>query len=1435
MKKTIRKIIAAAMVLTMLPVTGAMPAGRVFAASSEKVVLDPANASPFNNGEFEGWGTSMGWWGNRIGYSDALAEKAAELFYSEEGLGLDIVRYNVGGGDHPDHNHITRSDSKLPCFAVAEYEEGGTTLKKDENGDVVYTYNWDADYNQVNVLKNIKKQNQGVHIEGYTNSPPWFMTNSQCSSGGVNSAENLNPANYDIFAEFLGDVTEHFEEIGLKFDSYSPMNEPSTQTTYWGANSYKQEGNHVAPGANQSNLILALDKVYTERGIDTLIAGPDETSIDYSITSFGSLTDDAKAALDRLDTHTYGGSKRAQLKQTAIDGGKTLWMSEVDGKWDEFGIADRIIADVNGMQPAAWVLWDIIDFHKDSDFRTPDGTASEAGTTMSPDSAMWGIAMANHDNETIELSQKYYGMGQFTRYINPGDTIIASSADTLAAYNKHTGDIKIVAVNSGSSAKNVTFDMSAFTQTGSKAKLIRTSGSFATGEKWADAGEVDVVDKQFTAELKADSITTFVIDNEKAVIDSFEADANGMSYSFATSEAYRTYDKYFAVYDKDGVLKYVSVNKVTDSAEGDFTDCTAKLFVWDGNKPVIEAVSGVGSDDMQYMTISGDELVFLGDEPVYTSSASDNSDITWSVSDETIATIDENGRLTTLKEGTVTVTATSQTAGSRSMTVEILETYKLEIPAENVTGSNAWNNGTVNVPNKVVDGSTGTFFDGVTQGYVVLDLGIERDIDMIGYAPRTGYEYRMTDGMFYGSNDNENWTLLYTVPTKPAANVITYVRSSDFDVEEATYRYIKYTVPAGNNSDGEAYNCNLSEIEVYANLTDAEKIDLAIEAMYVPTEVYGNITLPTTGKNGVAVSWETSDADVITDEGSVTRGTEDAEVTLTATFTLGEETKTKDYTMTVKAKTAGKTEEDMAAYLFVHFVGTEASASDEQIYFSVSQDGTTWETINEGLPVLTSNVGEKGVRDPHIIRSPEGDKFFLIATDLSIYNRRGDSNRWSTCQTSGSQSIVIWESTDLVNWSEARLIKVADPNAGCTWAPESIYDAESERYMVFWASKVSDDNYSKQRIYRSFTTDFVTFTEPEIYIEDDVSNIDTSFVVHDGVYYRFTKNESKSSVIMEKSETLNGTFEEVSTYTINGTAGNTITGYEGPTAYKINGEDKWCLLLDYYSKSQGYKPFVTDDIATGVFTSAADFNFDTKYRHGTVMPITQEEYDALIAKYTPEAETGEVIFEMNFDSETVEPTIGKATASGTITYTDSHDGTKAAVLDGSDFITITKADGTPLLAGLDTFSVSFMAKSSGQSWWFYSAPNTTAQTYKSEKYVGVLDKQTSVMAERYNSNNIDRPSSPTATVTSGEWKHITVVHNQNSFTLYVNGVKVSTAASTVALADMLGNSPVCYIGKANWGTGEYSNGSIDSIKVYNYALGAEAVKAEYDALTTAAE
>lgn len=65
-------------------------------------------------------------------------------------------------------------------------------------------------------------------------------------------------------------------------------------------------------------------------------------------------------------------------------------------------------------------------------------------------------------------------------------------------------------------------------------------------------------------------------------------------------------------------------------------------------------------------------------------------------------------------------------------------------------------------------------------------------------------------------------------------------------------------------------------------------------------------------------------------------------------------------------------EMEKASYLFVHFTGE--SESGEQIYFSLSRDGLHWEDVNHGEPVLRSEIGEKGVRDPFLIRDEKKRK-----------------------------------------------------------------------------------------------------------------------------------------------------------------------------------------------------------------------------------------------------------------------------------------------------------------------------------------------------------------------------------------------------------------------------------------------------------------------------
>ncbi len=475
------------------------------------VTVSPLNQQTNNGGIFQGWGTSLCWWANRLGYSDTLAQKAADAFYGDDGLRMNIMRYNIGGGDDPTHTHIRRTDSAVPGW-----------LYPDGNGG--YEYDYDADHNQLNVLQRcVDAAGENAIVEVFSNSPPYFMTNSGCSSGNINAGQNnLKTDCYTDFAEYLAHVTDYIQNtMGIKVTSVAPMNEPNTN--YWGAYSEKQEGCHFDAGHAQSKIITETAKALEKYDLgNVIISASDETNTGLQLAEYNQYSRAAKAVIGRINTHSYGTNDIAALGQLARDEGFIMWMSEVDGNGTvgtnpgQMGSAlwfgEKIISDINALMPCGWVMWQAIDNHI-----SKDGYNGIRDSGMvDVNGGFWGLAVADHDKEEIILTQKYYGMGQFTRYIRPGYTLISCGADSLAAYDKETGTLVIVAVNPTPKPKTVNFDLSQFEAVGPTAKVVRTSGRGGTRlEKWAELDDIATYEGGLVAELKSNSITTYIIEGSK--------------------------------------------------------------------------------------------------------------------------------------------------------------------------------------------------------------------------------------------------------------------------------------------------------------------------------------------------------------------------------------------------------------------------------------------------------------------------------------------------------------------------------------------------------------------------------------------------------------------------------------------------------------------------------------------------------------------------------------------------------------------------------------------------------------------------------------------------------------------------------------------------------------------------------------------------------
>ena len=501
------------MLTILLVAISCNPAIDAQTTGKSEVVVSMKNAILTNGASWEGWGTSLCWWANRIGYDETLVNEAADLFFDKtKGLGLNIMRYNVGGGDDPSHNHITRTDSDVPGWM---YIDPGTGERK---------WDYTADQRQLNVLRAASNAaGDDAYIEIFSNSPPYFMTVSGCSTGNFKAEENnIREDQYDDFAEYMAHVANYMTKT-LKFDvkSVSPMNEPNTN--YWPAMSNKQEGCHIDAGYLQSKLLELTRKSFDSYGLQNiLLTASDETNPGKQVEEIKTLSPAARKAIQRISTHTYGINGIREMGELAKKENLNLWMSEVDGNGtagEDAGemaaglwLADKIISDIQALEPSAWVLWQVIDTHVSKDGYM--GRVDKGPLNVSK--GYWGTAWADHDRHEIVLTQKYYSFGQFSRFIRPGDTLINCKTDqmngirVIAAVSADHRSITAVCVNLTAQERPLSLSFDRIKLNGTVSQ-IRTSGSSEDGEHWAQTNEGQAEGNRYETKLAPNSVTTFII------------------------------------------------------------------------------------------------------------------------------------------------------------------------------------------------------------------------------------------------------------------------------------------------------------------------------------------------------------------------------------------------------------------------------------------------------------------------------------------------------------------------------------------------------------------------------------------------------------------------------------------------------------------------------------------------------------------------------------------------------------------------------------------------------------------------------------------------------------------------------------------------------------------------------------------------------------
>ena len=176
-----------------------------------------------------GFGTSACWWSHRV-TDDSMREDLMKQLYSEDGLALNIYRYNVGGGVNPDHNRVSNTWHNTESFYVFDEAQNA------------WVYDFTRDAYAQKALQTALSYGCIDTVILFANSPHYSMTVSGEASGGVNDGDpNLDPAHEQDFVDYFLTITQHFLDAGVPVKYISPINEPQWG---WGGPWVHQEGCH---------------------------------------------------------------------------------------------------------------------------------------------------------------------------------------------------------------------------------------------------------------------------------------------------------------------------------------------------------------------------------------------------------------------------------------------------------------------------------------------------------------------------------------------------------------------------------------------------------------------------------------------------------------------------------------------------------------------------------------------------------------------------------------------------------------------------------------------------------------------------------------------------------------------------------------------------------------------------------------------------------------------------------------------------------------------------------------------------------------------------------------------------------------------------------------------------------------------------------------
>ena len=300
----------------------------------------------------------------------------------------------------------------------------------------------------------------------------------------------------------------------------------------------------------------------------------------------------------------------------------------------------------------------------------------------------------------------------------------------------------------------------------------------------------------------------------------------------------------------------------------------------------------------------------------------------------------------------------------------------------------------------------------------------------------------------------------------------------------------------------------------------------------------------------------------------------------------------------------GPQEKDFDGYLFTYFKGNDVK--DEAICYAISRDGYNYKALNNNNPIIDSKTisSTGGVRDPHLLRGEDGKTFYMVVTDMTS-SKGWDSNR----------ALILMKSDNLVDWTSS-IINIQDKYSNQeelkrVWAPQTIYDPEAEKYMVYWSMQYTG---GPDIIYYAYANEDFTDIEGEpkvLFIpENKTSCIDGDIINKNGIYHLFYKTEGDGNglrLAMTDNLSSNKWIEQP------GYKQQTKEAVEGSSVFKMTGTDTYILMYDVYM--QGKYQFCESKDLDVFKVIDHDISMDFHPRHGSVVPVSREEIKRLTDKW----------------------------------------------------------------------------------------------------------------------------------------------------------------------------------------------------------------------------